>query len=443
MGIKDTPLWFKKGNIYQINPRTFTKEGTLASVTKELGFLQSLGIKIIYLCPIFKEDDAQTNWSRRQTASNTNNPKNPYRMNDYFEIDEEYGNINDLRHLIEEAHKLDMRVFLDLVYLHIGINAQVIKEHPDFVKRNSDGDIELGGWNFPLLNFENMGLCEYLWSNMTYYIGALCVDGFRCDVGDRVPLEFWIEGKRRIRAIKSDAVMINEGIEAQHLKECFDANYSFPWHEAIYGVLSNDAPAAKLHEQYNEEQAEYADFGVLIRDIDNHDTVTDWPQRAELVAGHNGMEAAIALNYIIDGVPMIYCGNELADTAKLSMFANRFYMGDFEVTDRNNKSESHSIRRQEVITKLNALKAESDILCFGKTRWLHNSCEEKIVSFERVYGEEKIIYIGNLSNQTMSVVVDEACLKNFELLIESEDAPKIEKENQIHMSGFSYMVIKQ
>ena len=97
---QNIPQWFLKGNLYQINPRTFSPEGDLQAIARELPFLRDLGIKIVYLCPIFKEDDSQTNWSKRQKASQTGNPKNPYRMNDYFAIDSEYGTMEDLKSLI-------------------------------------------------------------------------------------------------------------------------------------------------------------------------------------------------------------------------------------------------------------------------------------------------------------------------------------------------------
>ncbi len=76
------PDWLKKSAVYQINPRTFTKEGTLNSAKKELCKLKELGFKIAYLCPIFEEDPSEdrTFWSKRQIASETNNPKNPYRV---------------------------------------------------------------------------------------------------------------------------------------------------------------------------------------------------------------------------------------------------------------------------------------------------------------------------------------------------------------------------
>ena len=87
---KDTPEGFLKGSIYQINPRTFSEKGTLRDITREIPFLAELGFRILYLCPIFEADPSYSNRSPRQLASETDNPKNPYRMNDFFGIDEEY-----------------------------------------------------------------------------------------------------------------------------------------------------------------------------------------------------------------------------------------------------------------------------------------------------------------------------------------------------------------
>jgi len=165
------PEWFSKGSVYQINPRTFSSEGTIEAVTEQLPFLADLGFSIMYLCPIFSEDDStdRKNWSRRQLASNTENPKNPYRMNDYFEIDSEYGTMDDLREFVNESHRLGMRVLLDLVYYHIGPNAPILKEHPEFAKQDNDGNIILGEWNFPVFDYNCQGLrniCTAIWSTM-------------------------------------------------------------------------------------------------------------------------------------------------------------------------------------------------------------------------------------------------------------------------------------
>lgn len=393
------PEWLARNAVYQINPRTFSKEGTITAITDELEYLKSIGFNTIYLCPIFQEDDStdKAHHSRRQLASETGNPKNPYRMNDYFFIDSEYGTMEDLRNLADELHKRDMKLILDLVYAHIGPNAPIINSHPDFVKRTPDGEIICTEWNFPALDFRSRGLREYLYCNMVYYTSVIGADGFRCDVGDDVPEDFWVEAKRRIQSINPDAILINEGNLYERLTTAFDSSYFWNWHEVLYDIFTGKSTAAELRRADEEAKALLPRGSLLLRDIDNHDTVTDWPERTEIAAGSDGMEQIEIINYIIDGIPMVYCGNELACKAKLNMFANRFYPGKFQVTDRNQKETPKAIRRQELFKKLNALKNESDILRFGETIWLDNSNANKIISFARTFCGKTIVFAGNSS----------------------------------------------
>lgn len=397
-----SPAWFKKGAVYQVNPRTFSAEGTIAAVTKELPRLKDLGFSVIYFCPLFEADTSEDRdfWSIRQKKSNTDNPKNPYRMMDYFLIDEEYGTLNDLRECINTAHALGLRVLLDLVYLHIGPNAYVIQQHPEFIQRDENGNPKLTYWNFPYLNYENEGLREYLWGNMTYFIGHLHADGFRCDVADYVPLDFWAEGKRRITAIKPDAILINEGEKAEYLEDVFNCNYGWSWHEHIFSVIAGEKTADAIRGEHERIAKEYPQGGLVLRDMDNHDTVTDWPDRIENLVGHDGMEMILALNYMIDGVPMVYCGNELADTAKLSMFANRFHMGAFDVTDRE-ATGAHVTRRTEVIRTLNMMRKTVLALSEGETVWL--DMPQETVAFERRTKDETAVYIANFSKTVQTV----------------------------------------
>ena len=294
-------------------------------------------------------------------------------------------------------------------------------------------------WNFPKLNYESAGLREYLWCNMTYYIGALDADGFRCDVGDAVPLDFWLEGKRRIKAIKPDAVLLNEGSDWTYLEECFDASYAFKWHEAIFKAMAKHEGADLIRETHKNMSAKIPAGSILMRDIDNHDTVTDWPMRVEVAVGHDGMELIEALNYTIDGVPMVYCGNELGDTARLSMFANRFYMGDFEVTDRSKKQEEYSVRRQTVIKALNSLRSKYDALCFGNTEWKDTDDNERILCFERCYGNEKIIFIGNASSEPTQT---EFSAKEYDVLVQSLTAPTI-TDKKIFLEPYGYAILQR
>lgn len=403
------PKWLATSSVYQIMLRTFNEEGTIASVTKELPFLAELGFGVMYLCPIFEADDSEDRkyWSIRQKASETGNPKNPYRMNNYYKIDSEYGTMEDLEKFVQEAHRLGMKVILDLVYLHIGPNAPIIQTHPEFVKQDEEGNIICTEWFFPYLDYKCPGLREYLWSNMTYFVGVLDVDGFRCDVGDQVPLDFWVEGRRRIQAIKPDAVLINEGRNWEYLESGFDASYCFDWNFDLYDIFAGKCTVKHLRERSEDQAAKLPTGSMLIRDIENHDTATDRAKRIEVLAGHDGMELIEVINYFMDGIPMVYCGNELGDTARINFFGNRFFRGNYEVTDRSIASQDYSLRRQEILKKLNHLKKESEVLRWGKTVWLDNSEEDTVISFKRVTETEQMIVIGNTADSGCVVNIKE------------------------------------
>ncbi len=398
------PEWFARGSLYQVNPRTFSPAGTLQAVTEAVPAIAGMGFGTLYLCPIFEADTSEdlAGWSERQKKSETNNPKNPYRMNDYFAIDEEYGTAEDLRALVAACHAHGMRVMLDLVYLHIGPNAAILKTHPEFAQHHEDGDLRCTHWHFPYLNYEEPGLREYLWCNMVYYVAVLDVDGFRCDVGDGVPLDFWEEGRRRIRAVKPDAVLLNEGVKWNYLLTGFDACYYFDWHETLYRVLGGTTAVSDLKALEERYMAPAPAGAMPVRDLDNHDTVTDWPARAEAVAGHEGMELAQVINYLMPGIPMVYCGNELADETAVSMFANRFHPGRFAATDRAALVEtSPAIRRVTVMTALNRLKKESDVLHTGTLVWL--PAPEGIFAIRREREGKGITLYGNLTREPMTV----------------------------------------
>lgn len=427
----EVPQWLLKGAVYQVNLRTFSDEGTIKSLIKELPFIAGLGFKIIYLCPVFEEDESNDmdNWSYRQKESGTNNPKNPYRIKDYFKIDSEYGSMEDLEELVKVSHSLELKVIFDLVYAHIAPGASIIKKHPEFAEQDENGRFICTEWHFPKLDFNCQGLREYLWSNMVYYISVLDVDGFRCDVGDMPPNDFWTEGRKRITAIKPDVALINEGTEYFRMVNSFHSSYTFNWHEVIKDVLDKKATVKDLRKR-DESYTEIIPYGAyLLRDMDNHDTVTDWDGRIESVFGHDCMELIQVMNYIIRGIPMVYAGNELADMSYLSMFSNRFYRGKYQVTDRSKKHTDESVRRQDVFKALNRIKNGNEVIINGFTKWLDNDANEYIVSFMREYNEKRVVFIGNLSTNEVTCKIDSVNTIPSEILIKGKDGFSFEDGN--------------
>ena len=311
---RPSPEWITGGVMYQIQPRAFTPEGTLPAATKRLPRVAELGVDIVYICPVFVSDDDPEGWSPRQKASKMNNPRNPYRMKDYYHVDPEYGTDADLKAFVAEAHRLGMRVMLDMVYLHCGPNAVFLEEHPNFVQRDEKGNIVCASWNFPKINHANPELREYLWQNMEYWVRDFDVDGFRCDVANSVPLDFWETARERLEKIRPDVGMLAEGTRPADQLKAFDLDYAwgFEW--------ENKADAfRKYWEKMRDERPRGG--ARFIRFIDNHDISNDdYDNRLEKQWGSRRVNAALVAIFTLDGVPFLYNGQEVADTARHSIF---------------------------------------------------------------------------------------------------------------------------
>ncbi len=386
-----SPEWVTRGVMYQIQPRAFTPEGTLRAATARLPKVAEVGADIVYLCPVFVADDDEDRrfWSPRQKASRMNNPRNPYRIKDYFHVDPEYGTDDDLKAFVAAAHKLQMRVLLDMVYLHCGPTAGFLEEHPDFVKRDKDGNVAYAKWNFPALNHASPRLREYLWKNMAYWVREFDVDGFRCDVSDGVPLSFWETARDRLEKIRPDICMLAEGRRREDQLKAFDLDYGwgFRWDNAA-GIRRR---WAKMR---NERPRGGARF---IRFIDNHDIANDaWHNRIERAWGTRRVDATLVVLFTLDGVPFLYNGQEVADTARHSIF------GRLPI-DWANAETPTGKARFAFCKKLCAMRHTERALTHGAVAWVDNDAPEAVLSYLRTLDREQILTVVNLTGQQVSV----------------------------------------
>ncbi len=401
---------YDKASIYQLALRTFTPEGTLKAAEKMLPYLAELGPAYIQFCALQAEDDDmdQSFWSARQKASRTGNPKNSYKPRDYYHVDEEYGCDQDLKDFIHTAHALGLRVLLDLVYFHCSQNAVFLAEHPDFVMRTKDGKPDTGGWNFPKLNYANPELREYMWRNMEYWIREFDADGFRCDVGDAVPHDFWREGIRRVKLLKPDAYMVNEGGNPEYL-DCFDVNYFYSAGGDNYGdlkeVLELTKTARELRENFDRNLAALPEGGRLLRILDNHDTCNEaLENRLEKAAGHAGMDAAAALTFLLPGVPFVFNGNEMADDLKHSLFSNRFHGKDPAIAWENLQTD-FGRRRFELTKKLYRMRTNHEALWTDRMVWLDHGQSKDALAFVRPNGPHSLLAVISLGNHPSEISI--------------------------------------
>ena len=387
---RKSPAWFTKGVVYQIQPRAFTQEGTLAAAAKKLPYLKDLGVTIAYLVPVMKMDADMDMafWSPRQIKSGFGNPKNQYRISDYFHVDEEYGSDRDLVDFCAEAHRLGMKVLFDLVYFHCGPTAPLLKEHPGFTCWNPDGTVKKGPWRFPKLNFADPGLRRYLAGNVKCLVGEYGADGFRCDVGDGIPLDFWHDVHDMLDGLTGgEAVLLCEGFTVCNQYKGFDADYG--WFPGL------DAETVRTAWEKREMQCPAG--SRFVNHYENHDIATDLRPRRETEWGHDAVDQVLVWMFTIDGVPMLFTGNELADADEGHSMFGKTPM-DWSQLDREPGKSRHAL-----VTRLAAMRRDNPVFtdlngCDG-LMWLDNTASKIVTAFVRRNGRETALTVQNWSGE--------------------------------------------
>jgi glycosidase len=191
--------------------------GNLPGIREKLPWLAGLGITGLYLTPVFKS------------------PSNhKYNIEDYFAVDPHFGDINELKALVAEAHSLSMRVMLDAVFNHAGdthpfwldvLKNQEKSPYKDYfhVRRfpvrapgssfsNCDLDYHAFAWTprMPKWNTENPDARKYLLDAAAYWIRECDIDGWRLDVANEVSVDFWKDFSRLAHSLKDDFYILGE-----------------------------------------------------------------------------------------------------------------------------------------------------------------------------------------------------------------------------------------
>jgi cyclomaltodextrinase / maltogenic alpha-amylase / neopullulanase len=391
---KVPPSWISGGIIYQVFLRSFTQEGTIKAAAHRLDNIAELGATIVYLSPVMLADTSTNRdfWSPRQKASSSNNPRNPYRIMDYLKVDPEYGTEKDLKEFIITAHHIGLRVIMDIVFWHSG-PSNVLTKHPEFYQRDSDGKFLTNNYNFLVLNYKNKDLREYLINNMEYWIRQCDVDGFRCDVSGAVPLDFWEEARSRIEKIKPDAGMLAESNAPNELLKAFDVSYGFPWYNALADVFKNGKEAIFLKETYYKQSNYFPKNSLFIRYSDNHDL-----ERTNIVFSEKGSKTVNVLNFMLDGVPFLYNGQEIGDCAPIGIWAHYPVLWEAQGLPQ-------SIELRNWYKELISLRKNEHVLLNGKTIWLETDNPGSIAAFLRRDANEEVLTFINVSNRKQNVSI--------------------------------------
>src|SRR5947209_1010843 len=177
------PAWSERSNIYEVNVRQYSKEGTFKEFEKNLYRLKKMGVEILWFMPI----NPISKKDRKGLLGSY------YAVADYTEVNPEFGTIADFRQLVNKAHSLGFKVIIDWVPNHTGADNRWLIAHPDFYVKDDKGNpVSPYDWtDTRKLNYKNPEMADSMINAMKYWIREASIDGFRCDVAGDVPADFW------------------------------------------------------------------------------------------------------------------------------------------------------------------------------------------------------------------------------------------------------------
>ena len=197
--------WVKATNIYEVNLRQYTAEGTFNAFAKELPRLRDMGVETLWFMPIHPIGTL----GRKGTLGSY------YSVQDYTETNPEYGTVKDFKTLVRIAQQLDFKVIIDWVANHSSNDNVWIQEHPDFYIQDDNGVIQHPyDWDdVSALNYDSAGLRTTMIEAMKFWVETCGIDGFRCDMAHMVPPEFWNWVIGRARERKADVWFMAEAYD--------------------------------------------------------------------------------------------------------------------------------------------------------------------------------------------------------------------------------------
>ena len=389
--------------IYEANIRQYSEEGSFKAFTKDIPEIKKLGVKVIWLMPVFPISETKRKATGGDFASLIEDEATRkkmlgsyYAVSDFTKINPEFGTIEDFRDLVKTAHDNDIYVILDWVPNHTGWDHTWLKTNPEFYTKNAKGEItdplnEDGkpvGWaDVADLNYDSKGLRTQMVKDMSYWIDKEGVDGFRCDVAGSVPTDFWQEAIPQLRA-KKELFMLAEAWEPELMKgDLFDMAYGWDRHHTMNHIAKGEKPAIEWDETFKKDKERYEEDDILMTFVTNHDE-NSWNGTLKERMG-DAAEAMTALSYVAPGMPLIYSGQEYDLDHRLLFFEKDQIP--------HTKGEMWPI-----LEKLGKLKSENKALNGGKNAAIYERIDtgnKNVLAFRRSKNGSSLIYIANLSKQ--------------------------------------------
>lgn len=331
------PDWWRTAVFYEIFVRSFYDTngdgiGDFNGVTQKLGYLEALGVNAIWLMPIHPSPSYHG-----------------YDVLDYYAVNPEYGTMDDFKNLLNEAHKRDMRIIIDLVINHTS------NQHPWFIDADANPNSAyrdyylwadkpgVGNWHqgqnsyyygyfwegMPDLNYNNPAVTKEMFKITDYWLNEIGIDGFRIDavkhlieengkVENTPATHAWLKDfYKAYKAENPQAYTVGEVFGAgssvvkmytnEELDHIFNFEMSSGFMNSVNGGANSGVTSAIKFAQTDMPDFDYATF------LTNHDQ-----NRVMSVFNGDVNKAKLAAFLMLTspGTPYIYYGEEIGMQGK-------------------------------------------------------------------------------------------------------------------------------
>ncbi len=413
--------------------------GDLEGVIKKIesGYFQKLGINTIWISPVIKNPEGA--YGLYPDPKTKFSGYHGYWPVSFTKINPHFGTEEELKKLVDLAHKNNLNVLLDFVANHVHENHPIIKANPDW-KTNlylPDGTENTRLWDeqrlttwfdtfMPTLDLENPEVTDMLTDSAVYWIKKYNFDGFRHDATKHVPEIFWRTLTQKLRK----EVVIPENRRLYQIGETYgspeligsyvnsgqlSAQFDFNVYDVIVGSLAGERSFSELEAEINRSQKYYGSHHLMGNITGNQDRArfisyasgalrfdedakkAGWKREIN-VEDPVGYKKAAVLNAIIStlpGLPVIYYGDEIGmpggndpDNRRMMRFENL------------SKPEQ---KLKEITSKLLNFRQKALPLIFGDIQFL--KVADNMLIFQRVYLDEAVIIVLNDAPKTAEISI--------------------------------------
>ncbi len=331
-----TPLWAETSVFYEIFVRSFYDSdgdgiGDFNGITQKLDYLQELGVDAIWLMPINKTESYHG-----------------YDMVDYYDIQSEYGTMADLENLINECHKRDMKIIMDLVINHTSYHHEWFlkaqenkdneyrnrylftedktKEEYHHTAENGERFFGIFSYTMPDLNYKNETVRKEMFNVADFWLQK-GMDGFRLDAAKfidedmAVTHEWWKEFTNFVHSKNPEAFIVGENwiTKLDEVAEFYkDMSSSFNFDLCDLIGRTAQGQTVDLASRVNNMRKKYFEnanaedsvnkYPIDSTMINNH----DMDRIASLLRGNTDrIKLAATMLFTLPGTPFIYYGEEL------------------------------------------------------------------------------------------------------------------------------------